>query len=223
MTHVTHPIFVTHLTHDPWPIDPFPALSCALHSIFLVLRPNFAEFRSSSRMMELNRGTPVKSDNVNQCPAITQKRCEIWYTPCHKNRANLFLSELPQISANFDNFSRKMAKRLKLCEAHWFSTSRHRTTVLNADVPYCYTTLKVVIIIIIIIIIIIFYFHLKNQTRYCAITYRIIAMMDCQKSKCSLSWQSITTFTCIVNIQTFTPAFTQTHSVPTIQTSKRPK
>jgi len=26
MTHVTHPIFVTHLTHDPWPIDPFPAL-----------------------------------------------------------------------------------------------------------------------------------------------------------------------------------------------------
>ena len=22
MTHVTHPIFVTHLTHDPWPIDP---------------------------------------------------------------------------------------------------------------------------------------------------------------------------------------------------------
>jgi len=26
MTHVTHPIFVTHLTHDPWPMDPFPAL-----------------------------------------------------------------------------------------------------------------------------------------------------------------------------------------------------
>jgi len=26
MTHVTHPIFVTHLTHDPWPIDAFPAL-----------------------------------------------------------------------------------------------------------------------------------------------------------------------------------------------------
>ena len=43
---------------------------------------------------------------------------------------------------------RKMAKRLKLCEMHSFSTSsnlRPHTTVLNADVRNCYTTLKVVI------------------------------------------------------------------------------
>ena len=33
---------------------------------------------------------------------------------------------------------------------------------------------------------IIFYFHLKNQTRYSAITYRVIEMVSCQKSKCSL-------------------------------------
>jgi len=26
MTHVTHPKMVTHLTHDPWPTDPFPSL-----------------------------------------------------------------------------------------------------------------------------------------------------------------------------------------------------
>ena len=41
-----------------------------------------------------------------------------------------------------------MAKRLKLCEMHSFSTSsnsRHHTTVLNADVLNCYTTLRVVI------------------------------------------------------------------------------
>jgi len=40
-----------------------------------------------------------------------------------------------------------MAKRLKLCELHSFSTSpdlHHHTTVLNAGVPNCYTTLKVV-------------------------------------------------------------------------------
>jgi len=43
-----------------------------------------------------------------------------------------------------------------------------------------------------------------------------------QKSKCSSRWRPITTFTCIVNIKMFTPAFTQTHSIPTIQTSKRP-
>ena len=43
-------------------------------------------------------------------------------------------------------FGRKMAKRLKLYEMHSFSTSpnlRHHTTVLNADVPNCYRTLKV--------------------------------------------------------------------------------
>ena len=45
-------------------------------------------------------------------------------------------------------FDRKMANRLKLCKVHSFSTSsnsRHHTTVLNADVINCYTTLKVVI------------------------------------------------------------------------------
>jgi len=45
-------------------------------------------------------------------------------------------------------FGRKMAKRLKLREVHSFSlsaNSRHHTTVLNADVTNCYTTLKVVI------------------------------------------------------------------------------
>ena len=65
-----------------------------------------------------------------------------------KNFANLFLSELCQISTNFDIFCRKMAERLKLCEMHSFSTSPnspHHTTVLNADVRNCYTTLKVVI------------------------------------------------------------------------------
>ena len=44
-------------------------------------------------------------------------------------------------------FGRKMAKRLKLCKMHSFSTSsnsRHHTTVLNADVQNCNTTLKVV-------------------------------------------------------------------------------
>ena len=45
-------------------------------------------------------------------------------------------------------FGKKMPKRLELCEVYSFSTklnSRHHTTVLNADVPNCYTTLKFVI------------------------------------------------------------------------------
>ena len=69
---------------------------------------------------------------------------------------------------------------------------------------------------------IIFNFHLKNHTS--AVKHRVIAieMVGCQKSKCSSSWPPITTFTCIANIQTFIPAFTQTRSKPTIQTSKGP-
>ena len=45
-------------------------------------------------------------------------------------------------------FGRKMAKRLKLCQAHSISISpisHHQTTMLNANVPNNYTTLKVVI------------------------------------------------------------------------------
>ena len=43
-------------------------------------------------------------------------------------------------------FGRKIAKRLELYEVHSLSTSsnsRHHPTVLNADVPNCYRTLKV--------------------------------------------------------------------------------
>ena len=51
-----------------------------------------------------------------------------------------------------------------------------------------------------------------RNNRYSAIRYRIIEMVGCQKSKCSLSWPPIRpiTFICIVNIQTFIPTFTQT-------------
>ena len=56
--------------------------------------------------------------------------------------------KFPSILIIFGSFGRKMAKRLKLCEVHSFSTSpnlRRHTTVLNAEVPNCHTTLKVVI------------------------------------------------------------------------------
>ena len=81
--------------------------------------------------------------------------------------------------------------------------------------------------VIIIVSIIIFYFHLKNQTMYSAITYRVIEMVGCQKSKCSSSSPPITTFTCVLDIQTFilrfTFTFTFTYQQFSIQTSKRPK
>ena len=72
----------------------------------------------------------------------------IFYTVSQKNCAKLFLSELRQCPPILILFGRKMAKRLKLCQMHSFSTSpnsRHHTTVLNADVWNCYTMLKAVI------------------------------------------------------------------------------
>jgi len=59
------------------------------------------------------------------------------------NCANFFLLELRQISTNFGNFWQKDGKYAKIISTS--SNLRHHTTVLNVDVPNCYTTLKVVI------------------------------------------------------------------------------
>ena len=76
------------------------------------------------------------------------KICTDIHTPCLKKLCKMFLSELRRISTIFDISYRTMAKRLKFCEMHSFSTSpnsHHHTTVLNADARNCYKTLRVVI------------------------------------------------------------------------------
>ena len=70
------------------------------------------------------------------------------YTVSQKTVQNCFCQKFVKFSPILIIFGRKMAKRLNLCEMHSFSTSpnsHHHTTVLNADVPNSYTTLKVVI------------------------------------------------------------------------------
>ena len=65
-------------------------------------------------------------------------------TQCLKNCARVFLSELRQISTNFDNIWQKDGKEAKIMWSALISTSsnvRHHTTVLNGDFPNCYTTL----------------------------------------------------------------------------------
>jgi len=64
-----------------------------------------------------------------------------------KNCAELFLSQLLQISTNFDNFWQKDGKEAKIMQGALIFTLPnlcHHTTVLSADVPNCYTTLTVV-------------------------------------------------------------------------------
>ena len=79
------------------------------------------------------------------------QKCDTDYTclqSVSKNCANLFLSERRQSYTNFHNIWQKDDKELKLYEVHSFSTSpnsRHHSTMLNADVPKCYRTLKVYI------------------------------------------------------------------------------
>jgi len=68
-------------------------------------------------------------------------------TRVSKNCAKLFCHNFFKFPPILIICGRKMAKRLKLCDVHSFFTSanlRHHTTMLNADVPNCYTVLKVV-------------------------------------------------------------------------------
>ena len=74
-------------------------------------------------------------------------RIKLIYTVSQKTVHNCFCQKFVKFSQILLIFGRNMAKSLKLCEVHSFSTSpnlRHHTTVLNADVPNWYTTLKVV-------------------------------------------------------------------------------
>jgi len=71
-------------------------------------------------------------------------------TPCPKKTKQICFSQnfvkFPPISIIF---GRKMGNDPNICEVHSFSTSpnlRHRLTVLNANVPKCYITPKLLII-----------------------------------------------------------------------------
>ena len=74
-------------------------------------------------------------------------RLDTTSTCLKKNCAKLFLSEL-QISTNFDNFWQNDGKEARIMRgALIFHLTQFASshTVLNADVPNCYITLKVVI------------------------------------------------------------------------------
>ena len=74
---------------------------------------------------------------------------DIYSTVSQKNYADLFLSELRQICTNFDNFWQKDGNDPNISEVHSFATLpnlRHHLTVLNANVPNCYITRKLLVI-----------------------------------------------------------------------------
>ena len=71
-------------------------------------------------------------------------------TPClQKTVQNCFCQNFVKFPPILIIFGRKMAKRRKLCDVYLFPTSpnsRHHTTVLNANVPDCYTTLQLLVL-----------------------------------------------------------------------------
>ena len=69
------------------------------------------------------------------------------YTPCQKTVQICFCQNFVKFPPILIIFGRKMTKRLQLCEVYSFFMSinlHHHITVLNVDVPNCYTMLKVV-------------------------------------------------------------------------------
>ena len=61
-----------------------------------------------------------------------------------KKTAKLFCQNFVKFAPTLIIFGTQIAQRISLCEVHLFSTSpnsRQRPTVLNAEVPNCYTTL----------------------------------------------------------------------------------
>jgi len=88
-------------------------------------------------LVKINQGLNLPSLSIDYKHRVSEKKLQISF--CQN------FVKFPPILAIF---GRKMAKRLNLCEMHSISispNSRHHTTVLNADVPNCCTTLKVAI------------------------------------------------------------------------------
>ena len=77
--------------------------------------------------------------------AVTRwsRSTQLVYTVSQKTVQNCFCQNFVTFPPILIIFGTKMAKRLKLCELHSFSTSpnsHHHTAVLNADVPNCQAT-----------------------------------------------------------------------------------
>ena len=114
---------------------------------------NAAEWRGwrIERMLKVQRvkftGPGLSSISPERRRKIRLKETLLQYT-VSKNCAKLFCQNFVNFPRILIIFGREVAKRLELCKVHSFSTSsnlRRHTTALNADVPNCHTTLKVVI------------------------------------------------------------------------------
>ena len=112
---------------------------------YLTVRIEDQRFRVISMVFSLADGS-TKATVVNCWRDLSSEvsNDSVNYTVSKKTVQNCFCQNFVKFPPILIIFGRKIAKRLKLCEVHSFSTStnsRCHTTMLNANVPYCYTTL----------------------------------------------------------------------------------
>ena len=105
---------------------------------------------SSAPLTSARRSSGRQRAVAAVCPSqmIANSSYTMSYTVSQKTVQNCFCQNFVKFLPIWIIFGRKMAKRLKLCKIHSFSTSSNshdHITVLNTDVRNCYTTLKVVI------------------------------------------------------------------------------
>ena len=87
MTHVTQPTFVTHLTHDPWPIDPFPALPSGHHRTTLsgYIFATKAHIDNRKKMLSTNMSSTCPHNMVNFGLLAAEIGWPVWGTPANFN------------------------------------------------------------------------------------------------------------------------------------------
>jgi len=146
--HVTSGPTISHSSHSP-----LSTRYCALpvnQSARWVVNCSFKIYLLASLCVGRIGSGPKMDSQTSLTP---QQRRVSLYIVCmvnvsQKTVQNCFCQNFIKFPSILITFSRKMTKGLKLCEVHSFSTSSnscHHTTMLNADVQNCYTTLKVVI------------------------------------------------------------------------------
>ena len=102
---------------------------------------------SSRPLMDMHRGSP-RLLTQNWVKAQTSHKTDLHRVP-KKTKQICFCQNFVKFAPILIIFGRKMGNNPNICEMHSFSTSpnlRHHLTVLNANVPNCYITPKLLVI-----------------------------------------------------------------------------
>ena len=134
---------------EPWLFNPWGQSSLGQAQIFIGLVLLYSVHGTLEYPWQTT-GAPIWAGIIVRIVCLTasindrQMMLDFVHSVSQKTVQNCFRQNFGKFPPILIIVGRKMAKTLKLCEMYSFSTSpnlRHHTTVFNADVPNCYTTL----------------------------------------------------------------------------------